>query len=164
MTIKAPDMSWSMRESDRGEVVRRVGVSLTTSRRMCLTATASFRLTICSPPAAGSPRTRASWVLGRYGLCTVGLRLCGPQTQRAEHATWSDCLGAALLLAALAPAVRLAMLRTASLSSLGAAQVLAAPAATMRRAGTRVASSCLEAALLLAPSAPAVRHTGARVA
>ena len=96
---------------------------------------------MCSQPAAGSPRTRASWVLGRYGLCTVGLRLCGPQTQRAERATssLSDCLGAALLLAALAPAMRLAMLRAASSSCLGAAQVLAAPAAAMRLAGTRVA-------------------------
>jgi hypothetical protein len=58
-------VNWFMRESDRGEVVRRVGVSVTTSRRMCLTATASSRATMCSQPAAGSTRTRASWVLGR---------------------------------------------------------------------------------------------------
>ena len=58
-------VSWSKRDSDWGEVARRVGVSLTTSRRMCLTATASSRVTMCSQPTAGSPRTRASWVLGR---------------------------------------------------------------------------------------------------
>jgi hypothetical protein len=49
------------------------------------------------------------------------------------------------MLAPLAAAMRLAVLRTATVSSLGAAQVLAAPAATMHHAGTRVASSCLQA-------------------
>jgi hypothetical protein len=48
------------------------------------------------------------------------------------------------MLAPLAAAMRLAVLRT-TVSSLGAAQVLAAPAATMHHAGTRVASSCLQA-------------------
>jgi hypothetical protein len=51
------------------------------------------------------------------------------------------CLGAALLLTPLAPAMCDTMLRAASSSCLGAAQVLAAPAAAMRGAGTRVASS-----------------------
>ena len=60
--------------------------------------------------------------------------------------------------------MRLAMLRAATFSRLGAAQVLAAPAAAMRDAGTRVALSGLEAALLLTAFAPAMRHTGARVA
>ena len=56
------------------------------------------------------------------------------------------------------------MLRAASNSSLGAAQVLAAPAAAMRLAGTRVASSGLGTALLLAPFAPAMCDTMLRAA
>jgi hypothetical protein len=41
-------------------------------------------------------------------LRAVGLRLCAPQTERAEHTAWcaSDCLGTALLLTAPAPTVR----------------------------------------------------------
>jgi hypothetical protein len=50
-------------------------------------------------------------------------------------------LGTALLLTPLAAAMCDTMLRAASSSCLGAAQVLAAPAATMRDAGTRVALS-----------------------
>jgi hypothetical protein len=66
-------------------------------------------------------------------------RLCVPQTARAEHAarTSSDCLGAALLLAALAPAMRPAVLRAACSSSLGAALLLAALAPAMRLAVLR---------------------------
>jgi hypothetical protein len=54
------------------------------------------------------------------------------------------------------------MLRAVLNSGLGAAQVLAAPAGTMRTAGTRVASSCLGAALLLAAFAAAMRDAGTR--
>ena len=60
--------------------------------------------------------------------------------------------------------MRLAMLRASSSSCLGAAQVLAAPAATKRLAGTRVALSRLEAPLLLAPLAPAMCDTMLRAA
>jgi hypothetical protein len=99
-------------------------------------------------------------------LRAVGLRLCAPQTERAEHAAWhsSDGLRAALRLTPLASTVRDAVERAACSSCLGAAQVLAAPAAAMRDAGACVASSSLEAALLLAPPASAVRDAGARVA
>jgi hypothetical protein len=118
-------------------------------------------------PSGSSRRLRITRLLLQCGLlCIIGLRIL--QTEPAVHGTRTsnDWLGAAVLLAALAPAMRLAMLRTgtACLSCLGAAQVLAAPAATMRRAGTRVASSGLGTVLLLAPLVPAMRHTEARVA
>ena len=73
---------------------------------------------------------------------TVGLWLCAPQTQRAERAAWSssDCLGAALVLAAPASAMRDAVGRAASLSRLDAARVLAPPAPSMRFAAPLVAS------------------------
>ena len=56
--------------------------------------------------------TLCPWLLR---LRTVGLRLCAPQTQRAERAAWSvsGCLGAALVLAAPASAMRLAVQRAA---------------------------------------------------
>ena len=60
--------------------------------------------------------------------------------------------------------MRPAMLRAASSSCLGAAQVLAAPAATMRDAGTSVALICLEAAVFLAALAPAMRPAMLRAA
>ena len=96
-------------------------------------------------------------------LSGVGLRLCAPQTERAEDAAWhlSDGLRAALLLTPLASTVRLAVGRSATSSCLGAALVLAAPATPMRLARARVAYSRLEAALLLAPSASAMRDAGA---
>jgi hypothetical protein len=71
-------------------------------------------------------------------------------------------LGAAQVLAPPAASVRLAMPRVAS-SGLGAALVLAAPAAAVRLAVRCAAClSCLEAALLLAPFASAMRDAGAR--
>jgi hypothetical protein len=91
-------------------------------------------------PSGSSRRLRITRLLLQCGLlCIIGLRIL--QTEPAVHGTRTsnDWLGAAVLLAALAPAMRLAMLRTACLSCFGAAQVLAAPAATMRLAGTRVA-------------------------
>jgi hypothetical protein len=94
----------------------------------------------------------------------VLLEVGGPPTslptQRALHAagSLSDCLGAALLLTALAPAMRLAMLRAAALSRLGAALLLAAPAPAMRLTVRRAACSRrLGAALVLAPPAPSMR-------
>ena len=60
--------------------------------------------------------------------------------------------------------MRLAMLRAATSSSLGAAQVLAAPAPAMRLAGTRVAYGRLEAPLLLAAFAAAMRDAVKRAA
>jgi hypothetical protein len=116
-------------------------------------------------PSGSSRRLHITRLLLQCGLlCIIGLRIL--QTEPAVHGTrsLSDWLGAAVLLAALAPTMRPAALRAASSSSLGAAQVLAAPAATMRRAGTRVASSRLGAALLLAPLASAVRDTVLRAA
>jgi hypothetical protein len=111
---------------------------------------------------------QAEWQVGCCGLLrlrTVGLQLCGPQTQRAERAacSFSDRLGAALMLAPLAATVRLAVERVA-FSSLGAALVLAAPAAAVRDTVLGVASSGLGAAHLLAPLAAAVRDTAARIA
>jgi hypothetical protein len=61
------------------------------------------------------------------------------------------------VLAALAASNRLAMLRAASSSCLGAALVLAPLAAPMRHAIAGVASSPLGAAVLLTPLAPAMR-------
>ena len=60
--------------------------------------------------------------------------------------------------------MRLAMLRAATSSCLGAAQVLAPPASTMRPAGARVAYGGLGTALLLAPLAPAMCDTVLRAA
>jgi hypothetical protein len=106
--------------------------------------------------------------VARLSLCAL-LRIVGLlalETQQAIHTAGSssDCLGTALLLAALASAMRLAMLRAASLSCLGAAHVLAASAPAVRNAVLRVALSSSEAALMLAPLASAMRLAGARVA
>jgi hypothetical protein len=72
-------------------------------------------------------------------------------------------LGAALLLAPFAPAMRLASLRATSISWLGTALLLAPFSPAMRDAEARVALSRLEAALLLAAFAPAMRLAVRRV-
>ena len=80
------------------------------------------------------------------------------------RATVSSCLGTALVLAPLAAAMRLAGTRVA-LSRLGTALLLAALAPTMRVTALRAAtSSCLGAAQVLASPAAAMRNAGARVA
>ena len=67
------------------------------------------------------------------------------------------CRGTALLLAALAPAVRLAVRRAACLCWLGAALVLTAPASPVRNAvGCAACNSSLETAFVLAPLAASV--------
>jgi hypothetical protein len=86
--------------------------------------------------------------LGRLGLATllrcIVLRIVGLlalEAQRVVHTAGSsnDWLGAALVLAALAPSMRLAVLRAACSSPLGAAQVLAALASAVRDAVPRIA-------------------------
>jgi hypothetical protein len=60
--------------------------------------------------------------------------------------------------------MRLALLRAASSGCLGAALVLAAPSPTVRLAAMRAALSRLEAVRVLAPLAATMRHTVPRVA
>jgi hypothetical protein len=98
-------------------------------------------------------------------LRSVGLRLCAPQTERAEHTagSFSDCLRAALLLTPPASAVRDAVGRAACSSCLGAAHVLAAPAAAVRTAVRRATAWYrLGAAVVLAACAAAMRHAVVR--
>ena len=101
-----------------------------------------------SPLAAGRVLLDPTRGLGRLGLAMllrcITLRIVGLlalETQPAVHAAGSsnDWLGAPLVLAALASAVRPAVKRAAGLSSLGAAHVLAAPAAAMRLAVPSIA-------------------------
>jgi hypothetical protein len=68
------------------------------------------------------------------------------------------------LLAPPAPTLRLAVERAACNSGLGAAHVLAAPSSSVRDAVLRVAARGLEAALLLAPFASAMRLAVGRAA
>jgi hypothetical protein len=87
-----------------------------------------------SHPWFGAP---GSGKLLRCALLRI-VGLLARETQPAVHTAGSsnDWLGAALLLAALAASMRDTVLRAAALSSLGAAHVLAAPAAPMRLAGS----------------------------
>jgi hypothetical protein len=110
-----------------------------------------------------APRLLAVSQLSRRCLGVLlevgGLRQSVP-TQRAVHAagSLSDWLRAALLLAALAPAVRDAVRRAAASSLPGAALLLAAVAPAVHGAVWRAAMRRrLGAALVLAPPAPSMR-------
>jgi hypothetical protein len=117
-------------------------------------------------PMRSSHTREAGAHLRLLHLRAVGLRRCAPQTERAEHAAWrsSDCLGAALLLTALAATVRDAVGRAATSCCLGAALVLAPPAPTVCVTVLLAASSSGEASCLLAPPAAAMRCAVPRVA
>jgi hypothetical protein len=97
-------------------------------------------------------------------LCIVGLLAL--ETWPAVHTAGSfgDCLGAALLVAAPAAPMRLTVRRAASLGGLGATHVLAAPAPTMHVTELLASSSSSEAALLLAPPAASMRDVVRRAA
>jgi hypothetical protein len=122
----------------------------------------SSSLAVWFLPKRSSHGDEAGAHLRLLRLRAVGLRLCAPQTERAEHAagSFSDWLRAALLLTPLASTVRLAVVRGSANSCLGAALVLAPLAATVRHAvGRAASSSCLEAALMPTPHASAMRVT-----
>jgi hypothetical protein len=100
-------------------------------------------------PSAPTDRRAVPRIASSRLEAAVGLTAFAPPCA-AQNSVASSCLGAALVLAAPAPSMRMTVKRAACSSCLGAALVLASSSPAMRDAVARAAYTPLGAALLLA--------------